>query len=113
MRAKALILFIPFTLFFAEMLSFPTQVNAGCKKMSCMKMCQTKCSHKKDDCEKPDKCNNKAACTICPLCSIFTFQSTYFPFQNSFYKTTYPLLNKDDLSTFTSEVWKPPNRLFT
>ena len=115
MRTRALILFFPFALFIAETVSFPTHANTDCKKMTCSKMMkQMSCSHKKDNSEKPsNKCNNTAACSICPVCSIFVFQPQHTWFiKYTLLKNNYPLSNGGSLSSYISKVWKPPNKLF-
>ena len=112
MKAAALILLFPFTVFIAETISFPTQASNTCKKLSCTKMMdRMSCSHKKDNCEKPSgKKDDTSPCSICPVCSTFVFQAEYVAsVAYILLKKDFPLINTGYISSYASEVWKPPN----
>ena len=112
MRTKALILIFPFAVFLTETVSFPMQINSRCKQMSCMKtMSEMNCPHKKGNCEKPaGKCNNSSACSICPVCCIFVFQPQYsWSLHKGIPKKKYHLANTGYISSYASDIWKPPN----
>lgn len=120
MKAKAIILLLPLALFITETISFPLQANSTCKKMTCMKMmAQTKCSHQKDNCSKSTgnsrpgnsgNCSNNSECSLCPVCSTFVLQAQYeLSLQYELLQCRYPSLHNDYVSSYTSEVWKPPN----
>jgi hypothetical protein len=116
MKVRALILLFPFVLFLGETVSFPLEANSSCwKKMSCMKMMKpAKCPGNKAHNQKPSgKCNNSPDCSICPVCSTFTFQPQYewLPKYSPF-KKNYRLVNTGYLSSYVSPVWKPPNSYF-
>jgi hypothetical protein len=74
-------------------------------------MTEMKCTGKKEHDQKPSgKCNNSPGCSICPVCSMFTFVSQYewsvkyFP-----YKKNYWLINTGYVLAYIPPVWKPPN----
>ena len=80
--------------------------------MTCMKMMEKmSCSHKKDNSKKPDgKCENTSNCTVCPVCSMFVFQSQFdWHTKKIFFKKDFPLLNIGNISSYSSAIWKPPN----
>ena len=111
MRRSALILLFPFTLFFTETVIFPTEINTRCKKISSAKMMKDmNCPRKKGKCEKPDgTCNNSSQCSICPVCSIFSFQPLYsLTVQKVIPKKNYRLMNSAIISFLSSDIWKPP-----
>ena len=112
MRRRALILLFPFTLFFTETVVFPMEINTRCKKISSTRMMKDmNCPHKKGKCEKPDgTCNNSSPCSVCPVCSIFSFQPLYsLTVQKNIPKKKYQLLNSALISFYSSDIWKPPN----
>ena len=112
MRVKALILIFPFAVFLTETVSFPLQISSKCKQMSCIKtMSEMNCPHQKDNCKKPaGKCNNSSACSICPVCCIFVFQPQYsLSLNKDIPKKNYQLLNTGCISSYASDIWKPPN----
>jgi hypothetical protein len=120
MKAKAIILLLPFVLFITETISFLLQANSACKKMTCMKMkTAMKCPHQKDNCKKntgksdpanSGNCSNNSECSLCPVCSIFVFQPQFeLQVKYDLLQCRYPSLHKDYVSSYTSEVWKPPN----
>jgi len=135
MRTKALILFFPFAVFLAETASFIPAMKDACaimtaKKSSCTKekkqdactpkeeknTCtkikqQDKCCNKKTGKIPTDnKCNDKADCSTCPVCYTFIFQQQYeWPAQQFFSKKNYGLINTGHTSSYSSDVWKPPN----
>jgi hypothetical protein len=66
-----------------------------------------KCGNK----ETPAKsCEDDADCTTCPVCYMFIFQPQ-FEWQPTIFTFTknYSLLTTGDISSFTIDVWKPPN----
>jgi len=135
MRIKALILFFPFAVFLAETASFiPAMKNAcailAAKKSTCTKAKkQDTCSQNKEKntCTKikqQDKCCNKktakipvdnacndnADCSTCPVCYTFIFQQQYeWEAQQFLFKKNYRLINTGHISSYTTDVWKPPN----
>ncbi len=115
MKAKAIILLLPFALFIIETISFPLQANGACKKMTCMKMMgHIKCPHQKDDCKKSKEnsgnCSNSSECSLCPVCSIFVFQPNYeLPLTSELFQLRFPSLYANYVSSYISDVWKPPN----
>ena len=112
MKIRALILIFPFAVFLTETASFPLQIGSRCKQISCMKtMSEMNCPHKKGKCEKPvGKCNNSSGCSICPVCGIFVFQPQYsWSLNKDIPKKNYQLLNTVYISSYTSDIWKPPN----
>jgi len=111
MRLRALILFIPLAAFLTETVSFPMHITTRCKTTVCMKMSEVNCPHKeKASDKKPEKCNESQACSICPVCSIFIFQSQYYlSIHKDIQPQNYQQLNRGYISSYTSEIWKPPN----
>ena len=135
MRTKALILFFPFAVFMAETASFiPAMKNAcailAAKKTACTKeKKQDVCSRKKEisSCTKikqqhtccnkgsgktpaDNSCNDNADCSTCPVCYTFIFQQLYeWPAQQFLLKKNYGLINTGSISSYTTDVWKPPN----
>ncbi len=120
MKANAIILLLPLALFIIETISFPLHANSLCKKMTCMKMSTAmKCPHQKDNSKKDTgksdpadsgNCSNNTECSLCPVCSIFVFQPQYeLQLKYELLQCRYPSLHKDYVSSYTSEVWKPPN----
>jgi hypothetical protein len=115
MKIQALILLFPFTFFLAETVSFPSQVNSKCKKMSCTKMMKPmKCSGKNDSKQRSSgKCNSTPDCTICPVCSVFTSQQQYEPTSNSLaIKKKYQQKSTGFVTSYIPPVWKPPDTGF-
>lgn len=110
MRLRALILFIPFVVFLTETVSFPLHINTRCKTVVCMKMSAMNCPQKKEPGKSPGKCNDSAPCSICPVCSIFVFQFQYtLSIHNNPQPRNYQLLDAERISSYASEIWKPPN----
>jgi hypothetical protein len=116
MKIKALILFLPFAAFLIEAASFPLEIKSTCSKMHCMKKAtmKTNCRSKKEhDQKSPGKCNNTTDCSVCPLCSTFTFQPQYELSEKYFsLKKNYRLMNAGHVSSYIPPVWKPPNHYF-
>ena len=111
MRTKAFILLFPLSVFLTETITFPTQINARCKQMSCVRMMdKVNCPHKKG-CHKPaGKCDNSALCSICPVCSIFVFQPQYsWSLHKDVLKRAYQLPDAGYIFSYSSDIWKPPN----
>lgn len=113
MRTRALILFFPFTVFIAEMASFPSQVKNSCKKMSCMKMMkEMNCIHKKNNNSKKTsgECGNTSICSLCPVCSLFIMQAQYDGAEKiECFSKKYPSLTTNYDFSYIPSVWKPPN----
>jgi hypothetical protein len=135
MRTKALILFFPFAVFLAETASFIPAMKDACaistaKKSTCTKeKNQDACTPKKEKstCTKikqqnkccnrgagktpaDNTCNNNADCSTCPVCYTFIFQQQYeWPAQHFVFKKNYGLINSGHISSYTNDVWKPPN----
>jgi len=135
MRIKALILFFPFAVFLAETASFIPAMKDACailsaKKTACAKeKKQNVCSRneEKNSCTKskqqdkcknnstdkiPDNnaCNDNADCSTCPVCYTFIFQQQYeWPAQQFPGNKNYGLINTGYISSYTNDVWKPPN----
>ncbi len=117
MKVRSLILFFLFTVFLAETATFPPEVKNTCSKMSCVntkEMVKMKCEGKKQHNQKRSgKCNNTPDCSVCPVCSTFTFlpqyewSVKYFPF-----KKNYRMINAGYISSYIPPVWKPPNSYF-
>jgi hypothetical protein len=105
-------LIFPLAVFLTETVSFPLQISSRCKQMSCMKTTrEMNCPHKRGKCEKPSgKGNNSSACSICPVCCIFVFQPQYsWSLDKGIPKKNYQLLNPGYISSYASDIWKPPN----
>jgi len=123
MRTKALILLIPFVVFLTETASFTPVMAESCaavtaKQSSCCikeiqeeEQCPVKRSCSK---EYPAKdCEDDPGCTTCPVCYTFIFQSQFEwqPIVFTFTKN-YSLLTTGHTSSYTVDVWKPPNGFF-
>lgn len=135
MRTKALILFFPFTVFLAETASFiPAMKNTcalfftkitACTKEKKQDVCtrkkvmnsRTKIKQQKTCCNKGagktpagNTCNDNVDCSTCPVCYTFIFQQQYeWPAQQFAFKKNYGLINSAQTSSYTNDVWKPPN----
>ncbi|MEO6252585.1 MAG: hypothetical protein ABIO79_04735 [Ferruginibacter sp.] len=124
MRTRALILLIPFVVFLTETASFTPAMEESCEVVAaeqsscCMKQeiqeeeaCPAKRSGNKEDTGKG--CADNSDCTTCPVCYTFIVQSqlewepTVFTF-----KKNYSLLTTGHTSSYTTDVWKPPNGFF-
>ena len=122
MRIQALILIFPFAVFLIETASFIPVMKEACAKMTprksscCMKTkAADKCHNKKatDKKTSDNKCTNNPDCTTCPVCYTFIFQPQYeWPAQQFLFTKNYSLLNTIYISSYTSNVWKPPNGFF-
>ncbi len=122
MRTQALILIFPFAVFLIETASFIPAMKDACtivaaKKTSCcMKTKAADQCHNKKAADKKDpdnKCTNNPDCTTCPVCYTFIFQPQYeWPAQQFIFTKKYSLLNTSYISSYTSNVWKPPNGFF-
>ena len=124
MRTKALILLIPFVVFLAETASYIPAMAESCvivsaEESSCCIMqeeadeeqCPSKKSESKDE---PGKsCEDNPDCSTCPVCYTFIFQPQ-FEWQPSVFTITnnYSLLTTGNTSSYTTDVWKPPNGPF-
>lgn len=124
MKARAFILFFPLMVFLIETSSFfPAMKNAcailAVKKNNCSKEKNTCskikqgdkcCSKKSAEAPVDNTCNDKADCSTCPVCYSFILQQQFeLPAQQFFIKKNYVIVNTGDTSSFTSNVWKPPN----
>lgn len=134
MRTKALILFFPFAVFLAETASFIPAMKEACtikatKKSACTKekkenACSSKnekqgctkgeqdgCSNKDSNKTPADKsCTDNAGCSTCPVCYTFIFQQQYEWAARHFkLKKNYTVINTGHISSYTNDVWKPPN----
>lgn len=119
MRAKAFILIFPFVVFLIETASFVPAMNDACtitapeKSSCCMKTKKEgECHNKKDDNKKAPEgdCSSKPDCTTCPVCYTFIFQQQYEWSATQFiFKKDYSSMNTPYSSSYTANVWKPPN----
>jgi hypothetical protein len=124
MRIKALILLMPFIVFLAETASFTKAMEESCaaaaveKSSCCMKQEKAEkepCSAKKTGSKKvPGKgCEDNTDCTSCPVCYTFIVQSQFEWVPTVFsLKKNYSLLTAGHISSYTTDVWKPPNGFF-
>jgi hypothetical protein len=123
MRTRALILLIPFVVFLTETASFIPAMKESCamvavekssccmKKMTAKAGCRNKNSGSKESPAKP--CADNPDCTTCPVCYIFIFQPQYEWQAKAFaYKKNYSLLTESYISSYTADMWKPPNGFF-
>ncbi len=84
------------------------KAESSCTK----KIKQDKCMDKKEDNKKSseNKCDDNPDCTTCPVCYTFIFQPQYeLPAQQFLFKKSYSLLTTGYISSYTPDVWKPPN----
>lgn len=136
MRTKAFILVFPFAVFLIETASFIPVMQEACsivsaRKNTCNKPTkpgQCKSKQEKSLCSKvnvPENCDNKKAtdnntsdnectdnpdCTTCPVCYTFIFQSQFeWTARKFLLHKSYSLLTAGNISSFTPDVWKPPN----
>jgi hypothetical protein len=95
------------------------------KKVSCSKPKEpSTCEAKKKTscCSEPQKeevpgednsqapCDSSPDCTSCPVCYNFIFQPQYEWQPKGFvFKNDYSSLSTDYISSYTNNVWKPPN----
>ncbi|HMG69057.1 MAG TPA: hypothetical protein VK588_15270 [Chitinophagaceae bacterium] len=69
--------------------------------------CHGKMEHQK---KLPGKCSSTADCSVCPVCSVFTFLHQYE--WSSKYTTSgknYFFVNSGYASSYIPTPWKPPN----
>ncbi|HMI78413.1 MAG TPA: hypothetical protein VK484_06440 [Ferruginibacter sp.] len=117
MRTAALILLFPFTVYMTETASFIPAMAAQCALVAteesscCMKTNdQDECSMPEDTEEAPGDCTDSPDCTTCPVCYSFIFQPRYeWSPVPVLIKKDYSLLDTSYSSSYTSNVWKPPN----
>ncbi|MEO6540867.1 MAG: hypothetical protein ABIN74_07765 [Ferruginibacter sp.] len=121
MRTRALILLIPFVVFLTETASFIPAMEESCAMVAveqsscCMKEipadgpCED-AGNKESPC-KP--CEDNPDCSTCPVCYIFIFQPQFEWHAKAFvFKKNYNLLTASYISSYTTDVWKPPNGFF-
>ncbi len=121
MRKQAFILLIPFSVFIAETASFIPAMQNACEMISakesscCMiveKKAESPCADENTGSETPDDCTDKPDCSTCPVCYTFIFQQLYEWNARQFtFKKIYGLQYAGHLSSYTANVWKPPNGL--
>lgn len=136
MKTQALLLLIPFSVFLTETVSFIPAMQESCAivavkknsctqtkeqgqchkkpwRYSCSKMTKHKdCSDKKGNNKKPcgKKCTDNPDCSTCPVCYSFIFQPQYqWQAQPFIFKNHYSLPVTGNTSSYTPDVWKPPN----
>ena len=122
MRTQAIILIFPFAVFLTETVSFVPAMKDECaivaakKSNCCMKTKKPDQCHNKKATDKKtsdNKCNNNPDCTTCPVCYTFIFQPQYkWAAEQFYFKKNYELLNASYISSYTPNVWKPPNGCF-
>ena len=122
MKIQSLILLIPFSVFLIETASFLPALQDACTIVSagenscCMmnggqdeEQCAGKTEENKETGSKD--CTDNPDCTTCPVCYTFIFQPQYEWYAQPFLFTKhYGLLNTSYSSSYTANVWKPPNQ---
>ncbi|HMK05560.1 MAG TPA: hypothetical protein VK489_15270 [Ferruginibacter sp.] len=115
MRTAALILFFPFTVFMTETASFIPAMADQCalvatEESSCCMKTDDQASCTKDTEEMPEDCTDNPDCSTCPVCYTFTFQPRYeWSAPPLLIKKDYSLGTTGYSSSYTANVWKPPN----
>ncbi len=121
MRKRAFILILPFTVFLTETVSFVPALQDACTKATskesscCMitdepakKECSSENTGEKES--PANDCTENPDCSTCPVCYTFIFQPRYeWPEQDFVFKKSYALLKASYSSSYTCNVWKPPN----
>jgi hypothetical protein len=123
MRIQALILLIPFSVFLIETASFLPAMEDACtivsaEENSCCMMNggqdEEQCSGKTEENKETGNkdCTDNPDCTSCPVCYTFIFQPQYEWYAQQFLFTKhYRLVTASYSSSYTVNVWKPPNPL--
>ncbi len=74
----------------------------------------SECSSEEGDTEAPADCTENPDCTTCPVCYTFICPATYeLPAQHFVLKNNYASLMASYSSSYTCNVWKPPNASLT
>lgn len=124
MRIQALILVFPFAVFLTETVSFVPALEDACTMVSaeksscCMKVetpdieeCGSKTGDNKNTAD--NNCTDNPDCKTCPVCYTFIFQPQYEWRATAFcFKKNYSSLATGYISSYTTDVWKPPNGFF-